>query len=401
MSTALPIVLPAQPAPRRRDPLLIGGWRAGLTRFMSVVLFVTFIGGPTAILRACEDDPGECEGDFDMDYESDSFEGFSESETAAVAIATTLVEILNKPDDTPPPAPAGTLPVVDPSTEPLPPVDPTPEPTPTSEGTSAPTPETTPSPDTSSPIEPPPAAPEPLPESAPVAAVPEASLPDPVTETPPDATPPDTSVAEPAPPEAPPPEPPPAEAAPAEVPADDTSAPVADPTPDTSGEAPADDSSWSSDTTNTELTSTPLSLIDAKSLTFHDDGGAWDGVNKFRVHDGNARRVIPELQIRGTVSALGLSWTRYSNTIERAGRRNFGTASHWRHSWQYDLLSLAPEKGDTRARLALVYPDGTQRSLTRNGPATYASAMGYPERAIVGNGRVDLETGNGSHLFCL
>jgi YD repeat-containing protein len=401
MSTALPIVLPAQPAPRRRDPLLIGGWRAGLTRFMSVVLFVTFIGGPTAILRACEDDPGECEGDFDMDYESDSYgisdthEGFFESGTPAVAIATALVEILNKPDDTPLPAPAGTLPVDDPSTEPLPPVDPTPEPTPTSEGTSAPTPETTPSPDTSAQIEPPPAAPEPLPESAPVAAVPEASLPDPVTETPPDATPPDTSVAEPAPPEAPPP----AEAAPAEVPADDTSAPVADPTPDTSGEAPADDSSWSSDTTNTELTSTPLSLIDAKSLTFHDDGGAWDGVNKFRVHDGNARRVIPELQIRGTVSALGLSWTRYSNTIERAGRRNFGTASHWRHSWQYDLLSLAPEKGDTRARLALVYPDGTQRSLTRNGPATYASAMGYPERAIVGNGRVDLETGNGSHLL--
>lgn len=71
MSTALPIVLPAQPAPRRRDPLLIGGWRAGLTRFMSVVLFVTFIGGPTAILRACEDDPGECEGDFDMGPDQD------------------------------------------------------------------------------------------------------------------------------------------------------------------------------------------------------------------------------------------------------------------------------------------------------------------------------------------
>jgi hypothetical protein len=38
---------------------------------MSVVLFVTFIGGPTAILRACEDDPGECEGDLDMGPDQD------------------------------------------------------------------------------------------------------------------------------------------------------------------------------------------------------------------------------------------------------------------------------------------------------------------------------------------
>ncbi len=419
MSTSLPLVPPTQPAPRRRDPLLLGGWRAGLTRFMCLALFVNFIGGPAVILRACEDDSDVCEADFDMGSDSgdsgppepliDSYE----SETGAPAPETSPSEILNNSDTTPPPAPAGTEPVVDSTTELPPPVDPTPEPTPTTESPATagpePTPTPEPTPDTPSPIEPPPSAPEPMPESPPVSAVPESSLPDPVTETPPDATPPDTSVAEPPPPEpslpepptaeAPPSETPPADTPPVEVPADDTSAPVADPTPDTSGEAPADDSSWTSDTSNTELTSTPLSLIDAKSLTFHDDGGAWDGVNKFRVHDGNARRVIPELKLRGTVSQLGLSWTRYSNTIERAGRRNFGTASHWRHSWQYDLLPLAAEKGDTRPRLALVYPDGTQRSLTRTGPATYASAMGYPERAIVGNGRVDLETGNGSHLL--
>jgi len=156
----------------RRDRLLIGGWRAQLTRALCLVLLVNFVGGPAAILRACEDDPTDCQDEFGSGEEEMDYVEEPGTDSGAPAPS----DVLNGVDDPFVNVSGGTDPIIDPENEPDPPPEPTPTPV-------APA------------IEPPPVAPEPTPETPPVEAVPESSLPDPTTETPPDATPPETSVA--------------------------------------------------------------------------------------------------------------------------------------------------------------------------------------------------------------
>ena len=245
----------AQVLPRRRDALLVRGWRARLTHVLCVALFVNFIGGPAAVLRACtiEDDYETCEADFSDDDTMGEPSGTGgipgSSDTSGDTGTSDALNNLTDPGTTAPTG-SGTEPVTTPTDEPPPSVPPTAEPPETSE--------------------PPAVSPEPTPETPPVEPVPEETMPDPSTETPPDETPPAEPVEE--------------------TPPD--SAPVEEPAPPEPEAPPVDDYGWTD-----ESLANLLSLPTDHLLTLKDAPGTWDGVNKFRVQDGNARRAIPELRL--------------------------------------------------------------------------------------------------------
>ncbi len=76
---------------------------------------------------------------------------------------------------------------------------------------------------------------------------------------------------------------------------------------------------------------------------------------------GNAKRVIDDITVPGSVGAYPLKWSRYLNT-RGIGHPAFGGGGAWNHSygWGLSILPPPPEPGPVGY---IVYPDGHMTDL--------------------------------------
>lgn len=122
------------------------------------------------------------------------------------------------------------------------------------------------------------------------------------------------------------------------------------------------------------------------------------GINPFTPHDGNVRRQIDDLL---AADKNALSWKRTHNSLPRRSAIHdaFGTAGNWRHSWQYDLVSeLDGVNGGTVYQF--IYPSGYRAALKPNSSGELVAGKGFPERARMVDGRMEVTTsGEAKVLF--
>ncbi len=117
----------------------------------------------------------------------------------------------------------------------------------------------------------------------------------------------------------------------------------------------------------------------------------------------NAKRVIDDITVPGSVGAYPLKWSRYLNTRGGPWPDTFGYGAAWTHSycWGLSIYTRDPQYEGPMGRLG--YPDGRTADLMSQGGGMYgADIPGRDQvRDVVqdmGNGRYDLLLGDGGKV---
>ncbi len=106
-----------------------------------------------------------------------------------------------------------------------------------------------------------------------------------------------------------------------------------------------------------------------------------EGANPVNVNSGDVQREIRDLEVFGGVGEHQLNWTRYGHSRLADGVRWFGDGHLWRHSYQYEMVSVG-------YNLQFTYPDGMVH--------TYVAGNGV---WVAGNNNPDLLTQSGNNFF--
>lgn len=121
-----------------------------------------------------------------------------------------------------------------------------------------------------------------------------------------------------------------------------------------------------------------------------------EGVNPFRVVDGDVTRKVTDLAVNGAAKGQ-LTWAREHHTVPRDGAHYFGVGGSWRHSWQYDLVVLPTTTAEPPA-MALGYPSGAQRIFRKAANGTWAPSERFSEKIVVTNEGFEITTPKGEKL---
>lgn len=109
-------------------------------------------------------------------------------------------------------------------------------------------------------------------------------------------------------------------------------------------------------------------------------------------------RRIDELKVHGAAGRVGLTWSRFHNTVKRDGEYVFGVGGSWRHSFQFDLVEL-PVVGTARPSLQFIYPSGVRRIMEPGTSGFWTADAGLPERAWIQGGGIMVELMDGTRAF--
>jgi hypothetical protein len=110
---------------------------------------------------------------------------------------------------------------------------------------------------------------------------------------------------------------------------------------------------------------------------------------------GNAKRVIDDITVPGSVGAYPLKWSRYLNTRGGTAPNTFGSVGGWRHSygWGLTILPPLPPPNEWEPVNYVGYPDGRWTYL-------YPISGGFYVPAVPGRDQVHervLKTGGGAY----
>jgi len=123
-----------------------------------------------------------------------------------------------------------------------------------------------------------------------------------------------------------------------------------------------------------------------------DDCSEGEGVNPFRVNDGNVSRHTREFRVGGD-GPRGLVWARYHNTrVQHGAREALGGAGGWRHSYQYSLQEFVVRE-EMVPRLFLIQPSGLRRTFVQTAEGWHASEGSETIRATAVGYEVTLANG--------
>jgi RHS repeat-associated protein len=120
---------------------------------------------------------------------------------------------------------------------------------------------------------------------------------------------------------------------------------------------------------------------------------------------GNAKRVIEDITVPGSVGAYPLKWTRYLNTRGTSWPQSLGQGGAWTHSysWGLSILPPPPPEHEPAPEGMIRYPDGRTVDLYNAGGGFYLPmrrALDQVSEFVqdLGGGRYDLFLGDGGKV---
>ncbi|WP_334318969.1 RHS repeat-associated core domain-containing protein, partial [Termitidicoccus mucosus] len=123
------------------------------------------------------------------------------------------------------------------------------------------------------------------------------------------------------------------------------------------------------------------------------------GTNPFHVYDGNASRMIVDLEVPGATRADSLYWMRHHNTVRRGEKIYFGTGGGWRSNWQYDLAYIPTGDELDEPILYFVYPNGMRRVFRRQPGGAWAPEARFDETVAAAGDGYEITTPDNTKLL--